>query len=361
MKKLLVISMLFGFSIFAFGCGIITVQHPVLPTIPHVYIEEPTITTQSFQPPAPMNLAFIEKDGRGTQTIDNVLVRVASITDHIDDDSYTTTIEGPDESQYKYNLFPMMLVLEIKNKTDHIIRLTRTIIHIEDENQVEYPLINSFGENKKWLASQIGKAFDEYIEKTRLHVDYATLEKKYLNMYSNEVYNGGYPERYKKFVEEIEAGKSDMTKEGVRTPDIKSGHYLNEYGIRSKLQEYAPATVYSKGAMEIKSQLQQRISSMQSKYTDGREQEITRRKNNAILQIMNLPNVGNLMTGGKYLPISILPGRTKIIIAPISKRFDDEKIKSVIVNVFDLPTKVNAAGDPIKRANFKFHFIAERI
>ena len=86
--------------------------------------------------------------------------------------------------------------------------------------------------------------------------------------------------------------------------------------------------------------------------------KIMQLKDKAIRQIMDLPNIENVITKGEDLPISILPGRTKSIVAPFAKRGADEAIREIRVGVFDLPTVVNAAGDPTKRATFKFEMVA---
>ena len=218
MKKLLVLLIIFSIVLLTYGCGTVAVRTPVIPYIPVVSMEEPATSSSLFIPPAPMNIKFIEKNGKETQTKDNVSVRIASIVDRIDNDKYTTKIEGPDGRSHTYSIFPMMLVLEITNNTDHIIRLERTIIQIEDENQIEYPLISSFEENKRWLSIKISKAFDNYMEESLTNINTSEIEREYLDKYKSTVYSS-YKNDYERMVKEVKEVKADFTKEGVRTPD----------------------------------------------------------------------------------------------------------------------------------------------
>lgn len=359
MKKLLVLLIIFSIALLTYGCGTVTVQAPVMPYMPVVSMEEPATSSSMFIPPAPMNINFIEKNGKETQTKDNVSVRIASIVDRIDNDKYTTKIEGPDGRSYRYSIFPMMLVLEITNNTDHIIRLERTIIQIEDENQIEYPLFSSFEENKRWLSGKISKAFDKYMEESLTNINTSEIEREYLDKYKSTVYSS-YKKDYERMVKEVKEVKADFTKEGVRTPDMKPGYHLTEQGVQNLFEKYSPDTVYFQGSSQIKQKVQSAAYQVQAKINQKRV-EINNLKNKAVQQIMSIPPISGLITNGEYPPISILPGRTKKIIAPISKRFKEEDIKSILVGIFDLPTKVNEAGIPTKRTNFNFHMIAERI
>ncbi len=83
-------------------------------------------------------------------------------------------------------------------------------------------------------------------------------------------------------------------------------------------------------------------------------------KSKAIQKINNQIEVSakNMITGGIYLPISILPKRTAKIVAPFSNPNPDKEITSLVIGIYDLPTKVNQAGDPVKRENFIFKMVA---
>lgn len=346
-------------AILLVGCGIAVVNPPKIPSIPYIVVNNAHEKPAEFNPAVPLNLRFIEKSGKSIQTQDNVTVAVTSITDSIDDAEYTVSIDGPDDKSYTYSLFPMMLVLEIKNNTDHIIRLTRTIIHIEDENQIEYPLISSFNENKLWLIKEIEKSFDEYKKQSQFNADTKQIADEYIEQYRKVVF-GSYQSEYNQFSEKLLKAHKDPSKEGVRTPDVPSGKYFTDHGIQLKLMEYKPDQIFFKGQNEIKAKISQETAIKYSSQQAQNEIKIDALKKDAVEKINNLPSLSGLITSGEYLPISILPGRSKKIIAPISKRFSEEKIKEVNVSVFDLPTKVNAAGDPIKRTNFHYHFMTER-
>ena len=358
MRKLFVFLLFVSVPLLNYGCGTVTVQKPKIPDIPVVQFEEPKASTSMFLPPVPKNYTFVEKNGKDTKTEDNVSVRVASIVNKIDADIFSTTIEGPDGRQYKYSIFPMMLVLEITNNTYHIITLRRTIIHLEDENQREYPLVSTLDDNKRRLADEIGKAFDEYTKQTVSSVDTQKITNEYKSRYRSIVY-GDYKADYDRMVREIKEAESNPMKEGVRTPDMVGGH-LTAYGIEELLKEYSPDTVYSEGERDLNNNLRN-ITYQYNAKNQQKLAEINMLKNKAIQQIINLPKINDVITEGEYLPINILPGRTKKIIAPFSRRTHDTEIQSILVGIYDLPTKVNEAGDPIKRTNFNFHMIAERI
>lgn len=380
MRNFLVALMLVTTSFIAFGCAgmsTTTVQVPAVPATPDLDYSLSDVINENavFTPPVPMNMKFVENSGKASQTQDNVTVRISSITDKLDDANYTTTIEAPDGNEYEYSVFPMMIVMEIENNTDHIIRLEKTIIYLEDENQIEYPLISSFNENKNLLAKQISNAFDDYQNQLQLisSDDVNKNSEEKAAIYKTKVYDSNYLQDYERFKTEMnQANKigfgtavlaSSLDAEPtaqVRTSDMEEGKVLTTSGFNYKLEYYSPDGVYSNGVNEITGKAQALTNAINS-YVYPKISEIATLKNKAVTDIMNMPNVSDIITDGEYSPISILPGRTKKIVAPISKRFEDEKIDSVTVNVFDLPTKVDAAGNPTKRANFQFDFNTERI
>lgn len=351
-------SPLVGLLFLSYGCGTVLVQPPTMPSVPTARIQEPAPSTAMFQPPVTKNSTFVEKDGKSIKTEDNVSVRVTSIVDTMENDKFSVAIEGPDGAKYKYSIFPMMLVLEIKNDTDHILTLRRTIINLEDEKQVSYPLISTLEENKRRVADDIGKAFDRYMAESQAEIDTSRARSTLLAQY-REVVFGAYKADYDRMVKQIhDVHGIGSLKEGVRTPDMESGYHLTEEGENGLLEKYAPETVYSRGSAQIEREIATEASRLAAK-SRTRRTEINALKEKAVQQVMGLPTIDAVITGGEYLPISILPGRSKEIIAPFSKRNKDEDIKSILVGIYDLPTKVNEAGDPIKRTNFTFHMVAE--
>jgi hypothetical protein len=358
MKKVKFCKILFlvGFLFLSYGCGSVLVQPPTMPNIPIVRIQEPAPSTAMFQPPVTKNSKFVEKSGKNIKTEDNVSVRVTSIVDKIENDKFSVTIEGPDGTNYKYSIFPMMLVLEIKNNTDHILTLRRTIINLEDEKQVPYPLINTLEENKRRLADEIGKAFDRYTAESQADIDTSQARSTLLAQF-REVVFGPYKTDYDRMLEEVREGHSGLN-EGIRTPDMQPGYHKSPEGERELLQKYHPQTIYSRGSTQIEQEIA-KVASRLTLRNNERRTQINRQKEKAVQQVMSLPAIDAVITGGEYLPISILPDRSKEIIVPFSKRNRAEEIKSILVGIYDLPTKVNEAGDPTKRTNFNFHMVAE--
>lgn len=84
--------------------------------------------------------------------------------------------------------------------------------------------------------------------------------------------------------------------------------------------------------------------------------EIMKFKNAALKKVQDIPEVRNVITEGDYPPIRVLPGRTVDIHVPFADP-DRRKITEMDIHVIDLPTKVDAAGVPSKRANFSFAMV----
>jgi len=307
---------------------------------------EPTLDMGKFIAPETHLKQFITKNGSDSLTRDNVTVKVTDITDKITDSRFSTEIEGPGGNKYLVSISPMMLVLEIENGTDHIITLKRTIIVIEDKNQQEYPLINSLQESKNKLIAKVSGAFDKYLEnasavyKKNVYGEYIERHRKF----SNELETAAKKSAGDSFKEDIAAsiiGGSTSDIANVRTSDMEKGKILTVYGLNQKIEETSPDNVYTQGYSHL-------------------QNEIMMLKSKAIQKITNQIQVSakNMLTGGIYLPISILPKRTAKIVAPFSNPNPDKEITSLVIGIYDLPTKVNQAGDPVKRENFVFKIIA---
>ena len=302
----------------------------------------PTLDLSEFIAPKTHLKRFIPKNGHNSITKDNVTVRVTDITDKITDNRFSTDIEGPDGNKHLVSVSPMMLVLEIKNDTDHIITLKRTIIRIEDENQQEYPLINSLHESKGKLISKVSQAFDQYLEnineeyKKTVYGEYSEQHKNF----SNELRSAAKMSGSDALVAGLIGGSSNIA--NVRTSDMPEGKVLTEHGINTKIEETSPDTIYT-----------QRYSNLQG--------EISTIKSKAIQKISNQIQVSakNMITNGEYQPISILPKRTAKIVAPFSNTNSNKEINFLAVGIYDLPTKVNQAGDPVKRENFNFEMTSQ--
>ncbi len=301
----------------------------------------PTLDMGKFIAPETHQKRFVPKSGSGSITKDNVTVKIADIINNTTDDRFSTLIEGPLRHKYRVGISPMMLVLEIENNTDHIITLRRTIIRIENESQQECPLIKSLDASKSQLVKRVSRAYDQYL--ANVSADF------------KEVVYGEYSERHSKFAQELrEASKKSSTDSlvsgllgssrkiaDVRTSDMPAGRVLTEYGIADKITKKSPDYVYKNGIV----------------YLTG---EIQNSRSKAIQQIENQIQIDekNIITSGVYQPISILPRRTARIVAPFCKPHHSKEMNALSVGIYDLPTKVNQAGDPIKRENFIYDMIA---
>jgi len=307
---------------------------------------KPTLDMGKFIAPETHLKRFVAEGGAGSISKDNVTVKVADITDQIKDNRFSTEIDGPGGNKHLVSVSPMMLVLEIENGTDHIITLKRTIIVIEDENQQEYPLINSLQESKTKLITKVSGAFDKYLEdasaqyKENVYGEYAEKHKKFSNELRTAAKKSFGASSGDAFVEGLIGGASSNIAD-VRTSDMEEDRVLTEYGLNQKIEETSPTEVYAQGERHLRSE----IMSLKSK---------------AIQKINNQlqTNVKNMITGGAYMPISILPKRTAKVIVPFSNPNPDKKITSLMIGVYDLPTKVNQAGDPVKRESFSFKMVA---
>lgn len=265
---------------------------------------------------------FIVESGKNSIAKDGVTVKIADISDEFDDDRFSTTIIGPDEKEYKASIAPMMLVLKITNSTDHIITLQKTIIKIEDDDQNDFPLISNIPSAKGELVKQVGRSFDEYLK------DADDFFKE--NILNHKDYNS----KYDKFVADLTAA---FRSGKAKTQDQKDGYYLTKHGFDNMIKNRSPQTLYE----ENLSRFSKKIYPLKSKAM-GKVQS-------------DLPNnINNIITGGVYQPINLIPGRSTKIIVPFNVRRKGEIIKKLHVNIFDLPTKVDNAGNPTKRAHFNF-------
>lgn len=330
MQKYIGLMFFIVLMVFTFGCA------------PTMLIKPPDTSVNfnvdvKFAAPQPSkDVQFVAKNGVKSKTEDNVTVEVDKITSEIPE-GYSVTIKDPDATKgpYEYKLFPMMLVLTIANKTDHIVTLERTIVRLEDEKGNEFPMIISIKDQKESLSKKITGAYRTVI---------SNVQQEGMDQYKH-ILDTEYKVRYQKMLDEI---KDAQTKGAdIRTPDVQEGQFLTPFGIESLKDEYSPEKVYQANYGTVATQL--------GKIT----QNAVAFSNEATQKIEEIPdNLKGVITNGVYQPINILPGRTDKIIVPFKQRKEGEKIKQVLVGVYDLPTRVNEAGVPTKRANFNFEMIA---
>jgi hypothetical protein len=314
------------------GCAAVTINPPSTS-----FNFSPDISFKA--PNAPKNLAFKAKDGKKAITQDNVTVEVQSIGNDIASKNYSVTIQGADGREYVYSIFPMVVALKIVNSTDHIVTLERTIVRLEDDNQNEYPMISSTSDSKQNLVRTISKAFDD---------SSAQVRESAISKFRDLVYNQ-YDGPYREMVKQINAARSSWGNSGIRTPDMGPGETFTPDGTDKFIDDQSPDAVYKRTIHQVES----RVSNIQ--------QQIIARKTAAIEKIgSEIPDsMKGIITSGVYQPINVLPGRAENVFVPFARRKDDEPIKAIHVGVYDLPTEVNQAGIPTKRANFKFELVAE--
>ena len=140
------------------GCAkIITVTPPNLNTT-----FDPSMPFSA--PEQPKFVKMIPKDGKRSIRQDDVIVQVDNVVSTDNESEYTVSVQDPSEpnKSYQFKLFPMMLKLKMTNNSNHIITLTKTIVKLEDENQNDYPMVNTLSEQKQKLSSQIQHAYNPF-------------------------------------------------------------------------------------------------------------------------------------------------------------------------------------------------------
>lgn len=311
----IIIALLGG--MFLFGCTPTKViSYPTLPN---------TGKTVRFNLDTVKVEKFVSENGNNSITKDNVTVIVEDITEVINDDHFSTEIEGPTKKNYRVGITPMMLVLNVKNDTNHIITLRQTIIKIEDENQNDYPLISNIPEAKNDLRKRVEIAFDDFLEQTD-------------NVLKADILKSAeYKSNYESFVTELKTAKR---RGDVRTPDMEENKILTQVGVDDLIEKRSPKEVYNT-------------------WINHYRNKVLSLKGKAIQKIYNDidNNVSNIITSGVYPAISLLPGRVTKIIVPFNTRTPKKQITSLVVNVFDVPTKVDQASNPTKREHFSFKLV----
>lgn len=328
MKRFLLIAVCL---MLASGCSTITKVYPP------DYKPDFTFQGPSFAPPAPpQKVSFVAKDGKKSQTTDNVTVEVADISPVGDEPEYSVIIKDPYDKEYRYTLFPMMLKVKITNRTDHIITLKQTIVKLEDESQNDYPMISNLSESKQKLVTKLSKSYGDFMRDIQQDGP-----KQFEKQFNNE-----YPDHWNKFTADLKAA---LDKGKVASPGMPEGYFLTDYGYKGFVDEYRPKTYYSK---LLNSKIQPKFTTLIQKASKNMQDAI-----GSISQNIS-DNQKNIITSGVYQPISIIPGRSETVVIPFSTRKESETIKSVHIGIFDLPTKVDDAGNPLKRAHFNFEMVA---
>ena len=135
----------------------------------------------------------------------------------------------------------------------------------------------------------------------------------------------------------------------VRKPNQEPGYFLTDYGIQSFLSEYEPENAA------------RRVCENSDIYKKLGEISTTanRQLQEAMFKISQIPDaMKNCITNGVYQPINVLPGRTETILVPFGPQKENQEIRYLHVAIFDLPTRVDDAGNPTKRAHFNFDLVA---
>ncbi len=282
------------------------------------------------------NTRYVPKDGIGKATQDNVTVEVSDIVSSQSENDYTIKVKDG-EKEHNFSVFPMLLVLRIINNTDHIVTLERTIVKIEDDKQNDYPMINSIAEIKQQSKATLERMYAEHLKQFR---------ETYLADVKDKI-NGPYKTQYDQFATDVRA---KMAKEvQIRFPETEPGKIVTVYGLNEYLKFYSPVEVYArqKKALDERSN---KIEALSKSIVERYSQQIDKK----------IPsNMKGVITSGVYQPINILPGRSEKVLVPFSKRKEDEVIKKINIGIYDLPTMVNEAGVPTKRAKFNFEMVAK--
>lgn len=302
----------------------------------------PPVNSVKFIPPKTSLIKIANDGGHGTISKDNVTIKITDITENTDS-RFSTDIEDLNGTKYLVSVSPYMLSLNIDNNTDHILTLTRTVIKIEDNNQQDFPLINSLNESKSDLLKQVLSSYDAYLADI-------------LSSYKQVMY-GDYTVKHAAFAQELLQSSKMTTGErmgmaflsgmahekmpeisSVRTSDMPEGRILTAYGLKSKILETSPESIYKR----YETTLTQKVNILKDKAMKNINDQI---------QI----NANNIITNGFYQPISLLPHRSTTIVAPFTcMKTTSNSLNTLVVSIFDLPTQVNQAGDPTKRENFVF-------
>jgi len=68
------------------------------------------------------------------------------------------------------------------------------------------------------------------------------------------------------------------------------------------------------------------------------------------------PGEKAIFTSGRFDPISILPGKSKTLIVPITQWTPENAPERISCNIYDIVTETDAASNPTKRDNLAFEF-----
>lgn len=344
LRRRVISTLLFSSFVFAImGCGAahVNIRYP----------QEPKAVAQEevrLYPALSKELVYKEKSGKDSITKDNVTVSVDSIVSHIKNKDYQVELKDLEGRTYDYMIFPVAVVLKITNNTDHIVTLERTIVRLEDDNQVEYRLIDSMPQNKAKLMKKIMKMYDEYGEK----IYNRTCPQEYLTYYS-----GPYTGQYDQMIADIHADiKAKNTWDGMDYTCCLLSSPFMLLGVKPYTKK--EITIFSYSHI-TESYSPHKKTGQCTGNANAQKMEVMKLKQEAIQMIQeNVPdNIPNIITDGVYPKINILPGRTGTVIAPFEKRKETDVIKTLHVGVYDLPTKVDEAANPTKRANFDFVMI----
>lgn len=304
-------------SVFIFlSCSpVLLVKYPVIPQASSERVEFSIYDVPKVK--------FVAEQGTNPKRLEDITIEISDVAGLIDEEKISTTIKGPDNIDYKIGITPMLLVINITNNTDHIITLERTIIKIEDDNQQDYPLIVNVKEAKEELIKTIIRAFDDYYNRMDDHLKASLL--------NNETYN----KDFNKFKDEVM--KHLKSRYRIKTTDSDANLIIKRKGVKVLLNQISPKYLYQDNLRPYKERV-----------------ELLKR---AAIQKVNEDievNVTNIITNGVYLPISLIPGREIKIVVPFNVRKKGERINSLFIRIFDMPIKVDAAGNPIKRDHFNF-------
>ncbi|MEI6209582.1 MAG: hypothetical protein WCP20_22600 [Desulfuromonadales bacterium] len=329
MKKVLAICLLV--MLLCAGCATVTVETVTPPS----FSFKPDLSIPLKSPSTQQKVRYIPKDGLGKATQDNVTVEVSDIVSTSSESDFTIKIKDG-ETEHNFSVFPMLLVLKITNATDHIVTLERTIVKIEDDNQNDYPMINSISEIKRQANAEIAKLYADNLNQIK-KINLEDLKDKI---------NSIYKPQYDQFAQDVRAKIAQGVE--IRFPETRPGYHVTMQGINDSLKNYSPAELYARNKKLLDAS-NSGVASAMEKIKNFHAQQIDKK----------IPEtLKGVITSGIYQPINILPGRSEKVLVPFSKRKEDEIINKINIGIYDLPTMVNEAGVPTKRAKFNFEMVA---
>lgn len=294
--------------------------------------------TAEFVAPRPARARRFEAgSGLASMTRDDVTVEVDVISSAIKE-CCPIVVDNPDigNGVFEYNFFPLVLVFRITNGTEHVLTLRDTVVELKDEHGVAFPLVASLADQKKLLVAKVFQPFDYTAMMLQLN-GWSQFRKAFATSYTPKY-------------EELLVALADAKGKGarMRTSDMKEGSYLSDAELEALKVNYSPNSVYNEYDKHVKALLSEKTNHVRG---------LQRAAYRAVEDGMPLDMYG-MVTGGVYAPIQVPPGKTVKVLVPFNDRQEDEIIARIAVRVREVPTRVDAAGVPTKRASYDFEMFA---